>query len=249
MNRIYLILIFLVLCACTNETQKILVKSDFKHYIEKFNAQDTLNLHVDVVPNTQMIKNEDTWAFLEENIPFFECPDKEIEEVYYYRWWTFRKHIKKTPEGHVITEFMPNVPWAEKYNSIPCPAAHHFREGRWLHDPNIVKDYGQFWLRGGGNPYRYSFWISDSYLRYHMVHPNDSLLIDVLPDLITNYEEWEKRRAEPDGLFWQVDGQDGMEVAIGGLGKRPTINTYMYADAVAISWIAGIRDQGSGIRD
>lgn len=239
MNKTYL-LCLAALVSCQTETEQILVKSDFKHYIEKFNTQDTLNLHVDVVPDTRMIRNDETWAFLENNIPFFECPDKEIEEVYYYRWWTFRKHIKNTPDGYVITEFMPNVSWSEKYNTIPCPAAHHFREGRWLHDPNIIKDYGEFWLRGGGNPYRYSFWISDSYLRYHMVHPNDSLLRDVLPDLVKNYKEWEKRKMEPDGLFWQIDGADGMEVAIGGHGKRPTINTYMFADAQAISWIAGL---------
>lgn len=224
--------------ACQTPINEILNKDDFRYYIEKFNQQDTLDLHVDVVPDTRMIRNEDAWDFLKDNIPFFECPDKEIEEVYYYRWWTFRKHIKKTNDGYVISEFMPNVPWAEKYNTISCPAGHHFREGRWLHDPKIISDYGTFWLRGGGNPYRYSFWISDSYLRYHMVHPNDSLLIDVLPDLVANYNEWENRRLEPDGLFWQVDGQDGMEVAIGGHGKRPTINTYMFADALAISKIA-----------
>lgn len=243
-NVMFFVLSFLytVSSLSQNNVENILRKSDFKHYIEKFNEQDTINLHVDVVPNTKMINNEDSWDFLEENIPFFECPDTDIEEVYYYRWWTFRKHIKETPDGFVITEFMPKVSWAEKYNTIPCPAAHHFREGRWLHDPEIVKDYGQFWLSGGGNPYRYSFWISDSYLRYHMVHPNDSLLIDVLPDLIKNFKEWEKRKLEPDGLFWQIDGADGMEVAIGGHGKRPTINTYMFADASAISWIAGLSE-------
>jgi len=241
MKQLFLPIIVLCFISCQIQQGDILPKSDFKHYIEKFNVQDTLNLHVDVVPGTKMIRNEDTWAFLEENIPFFECPDKEIEEVYYYRWWTFRKHIKATPDGYVITEFMPNVPWAEKYNTIPCPAGHHFREGRWLHNPKIIQDYGLFWLRGGGNPYRYSFWISDSFLRYHMVHPNDSLLIDVLPDLIGNFKEWEKRRREPDGLFWQVDGADGMEVAIGGSGKRPTINTYMFADARAIAKIALIK--------
>ena len=232
--------------ACQGQINELLNKDDFQYYIEKFNQQDTLDLHVDVVPDTRMIRNEDAWGFLKDNIPFFECPDKEIEEVYYFRWWTFRKHIKKTNDGYVISEFMPNVPWAEKYNTISCPAGHHFREGRWLHDPRIISDYGKFWLRGGGNPYRYSFWISDSYLRYHMVHPNDSLLIDVLPDLVANYHEWENRRLEPDGLFWQVDGQDGMELAIGGHGKRPTINTYMFADALAISKIARIsRDKNS----
>lgn len=238
MKATVFILLVLSAISCQSEYNDFLSKSDFKHYIDLFNEQDTLNLHFNDIPGTNMIPNEDTWAFLEENIPFFECPDKDIEEIYYYRWWTFRKHIKQTPEGYVITEFMPNVSWAGKYNTIPCPAGHHFREGRWLHNPQIIKDYGLFWLRGGGNPYSYSFWISDSFLRYHMVHPNDSLLVAILPDLIENFSEWEKRRLDSSGLFWQYDSQDGMEVAIGGHGLRPTINTYMYADALAISQIA-----------
>jgi alpha-L-rhamnosidase len=220
----------------TNTT--ILDKAAFKHYADKFNEQDKQELHVDVVPGTKMIRNADAWPFMVANIPFFECPDKEIEEVYYYRWWTFRKHIKQTPEGYVITEFMPNVSWARKYNSISCPAMHHFREGRWLRNPDFIKDYGLFWLRQGGDPYVYSFPIAESFLQFQMVHPDKALLTDVLPDLVTNFHEWEKRRRSPDGLFWQNDGQDGMEVAIGGTGKRPTINSYMFADARAISIIA-----------
>ena len=43
--------------------------------------------------------------------------------------------------------------------------------------------------------------------------------VDLLPDLVANYEAWEQSRLEPDGLFWQIDDRDGMEVSIGG--KRP----------------------------
>ena len=58
---------------------------------------------------------------MEENVPRFECPDKELEEIYYFRWWTFRKHIKETPDGFVITEFLPKVSWSGKYNKISSP--------------------------------------------------------------------------------------------------------------------------------
>ncbi len=218
--------------------EHILVKSDFKHYLIKFNAQDTAELHFDVVPNTKMIRNSETWRFLEENIPFFECPDQEIEEVYYYRWWTFRKHIKQTPDGYVITEFMPVVGWSKKHNTISCAAQHHFMEGRWLHNPEFITDYGLFWLRGGGDPYVYSFPVSESFVQFNKVHPNDSLLTAILPDLVANFREWEKLRRDPDGSFWQYDGADGMEMAVGGTGIRPTINSYMFADAKAIATIA-----------
>ncbi|MDB4582014.1 hypothetical protein N9164_02560 [Draconibacterium sp.] len=240
--KIFLIVVLVLsFTGCEKQYDIFLTKNDFKHYIEKFNKQDQQELHVDVVPNTKMIRNSETWNFIEKNVPFFECPDKDIEEVYYYRWWTFRKHIKQTVEGYVITEFMPLVSWARKYNTIPCPAGHQFREGRWVKNQDIIKDYGLFWLRKGGDPYRYSFWISDSFLQFHYVHPNDSFLVGLLPDLINNFHEWERLRREPDGLFWQYAGHDGMECAIGGDGKRPTINTYMFAEARAIATIANIK--------
>ena len=79
------VFVLVFLFGCQNQNTSFLSKAEFKHYIDTFNIQDTLNLHFDVIPDTRMISNEDTWAFLKENIPFFECPDKEIEEVYYYR--------------------------------------------------------------------------------------------------------------------------------------------------------------------
>ena len=76
-----------------------------------------------------------------------------------------------------------------------------------------------------------------------MVLGDFSRAIDLLPDLVANYEAWEESRLEPDGLFWQIDDRDGMEVSIGGSGhrgqgKRATINSYMYGDALAIAAIA-----------
>jgi hypothetical protein len=64
------------------------------------------------------------------------------------------------------------------------------------------------------------------------------LTVDLFPDLVANYQEWEKTHQDPNGLFWQIDDRDGMEFSIGGSGYRPTINSYMYADAMALSDIA-----------
>ena len=102
-------------------------------YISAFNKVDD-ELFVQLIPN------KDAESFLEEQIPLFDCPDKELEEMYYFRWWTFRKHIKETEAGHIITEFLPDVPWSGPYNSINCPACFHIREGRWLKD-------SQQWLK------------------------------------------------------------------------------------------------------
>ena len=143
----------------------------------------------------------------------------------------------------MITEFLPKVPWSAKHNTISCPAGHHFYEGRWLHDPKYMNDYAVFWFRKGGSPRRYSFWAADAMLARYLVHHDKEFVTGLLDDLIRNYGEWEKSRLDPDGLFWQIDDRDGMEVSVGGKGhrgqgKRATINSYMYGDSLAIAAIA-----------
>ncbi len=209
----------------------------FEHYVDSFNAHDE-ELTVQHVPNAA------AWAFLKDNIPLLDCPDKDIEATYYFRWWTFRKHIKQTPDGFVITEFLPKVGWSGKHNTISCPAGHHLYEGRWLHDPKYLDDYSIFWFRKGGDPRRYSFWAADAMWARALVTGDDGLPRKLLPDLIANYGAWETHNRDDNGLFWQVDGRDGMEVSISGRlhpqaqGYRATINSYMYGDAMAIARIA-----------
>lgn len=209
----------------------ILNPDSFRHYIDTFGENDE-EIYIQYIPNDK------AWAFLKRNVPLLECPDEDIERTYYFRWWTYRKHIKQTPDGFVITEFLPKVSWSGRHNAICCPAGHHFYEGRWIHEPKFLDDYAVFWFRKGGSPRRYSFWAADAIYARHLVSPNKELITDLLDDLIKNYLEWEKSRLEPDGLFWQIDDRDGMEVSIGGSGKRATINSYMYGDAGAIARIA-----------
>ena len=71
-----------------------------------------------------------------EQIPLFACPDSAMEEMYYYRWWTFRKHIKETPLGYIITEFLKPVKHAAEYNALSCAFGHHVAEVR-RHEPAI----------------------------------------------------------------------------------------------------------------
>jgi hypothetical protein len=190
------------------------------------------------------IPNEEALSFLEKNVPRFHCPDTELERTYYFRWWTYRKHVRKTEEGFVVTEFLPEVPWARRHNTINCPAGHHFREGRWLHDRKILSDYARFYFGGGGKPRQYSFWAADSILRFCQVTGDHALGLELLDPLVENYRAWEKGRLCDDGLFWQIDDRDGMEASIGGTGKRPTINSYMCGDAKAIAILAGMADRG-----
>ena len=215
---------------------EVLQPERFKSYIERFNVDDR-EVYAQAFPNAQ------AWAFLAANMPLFECPDRELELTYYFRWWTFRKHLQQTPDGWVVTEFLPAVPWAGKYNTINCAAAHHIREGRWLQDQRFVRDYIGWWLHKGGRARSYSSWLADSVLAWSDVTGDYTPAKTWLPELLKNYESWERERYDAaSGLFWQNDNADG-EGSISGSGLRPTINSYMYGDALAIGRIADMCGQ------
>lgn len=100
----------------------------------------------------QSIPNKKSYEFLRNTMPVFECPDKNVERTYYFRWWTYRKHIKETSYGYIITEFLPEVSWSADYNAITCPGLFHFLEGRWMRNTEILSDYANFWLYHSGYP-------------------------------------------------------------------------------------------------
>ena len=126
---------------------EIVKRSKLKSYVDSFNKSDN-ELYKQHIPNNKALE------FLSENIPLIDIPNKEIEETYYFRWWTFRKHIKSTEDGFVITEFLPNVSWSKKHNTINCPAGHHIYEGRWLKESKYISEYIDFWLNKSGDGIR-----------------------------------------------------------------------------------------------
>jgi hypothetical protein len=212
----------------------VLKPDDYRHYIETFNADDE-EMYPQYVPNAR------AWEFLAANIPLLDCPDEALQTTYYFRWWTYRKHLKETPAGFVVTEFLPPVGWAGKFNTIDCAAGHHLYEGRWLADARFLDDYSRFWFRGGGEPRRYSFWAADAILARAEVTGDTALPLDLLPDLVRNYQAWEDGHRDANGLYWQIDDRDGMEVSLGGSGYRATINSYQYGDAQAIARLAELK--------
>lgn len=225
-----------LLCFGNDETLRI------SELIDRFNADDE-ELYSQYIPNSR------AKDFIIDEVPRFECPDKLLEDVYYFRWWTYRKHIRKTTDGFVITEFLPDVPWAGKHNMISCAAAMHIREGRWLKNAKYVSDYLRIWLSDDPaiNPRKYSFWAADSALELYKTRGCLDTLKAIYPKLKKNFSSWEKEHGiESSGLFWQSDNADGMECSISGRmskgarGIRATINSYMYGEADALSKIARI---------
>ena len=173
-------------------------------------------------------------------IPMLDISDKTIEQIYYFRWQTYCQQIKMTPEGYVVTEFLPDVSWAGKYNTINCPASHHFYEGRWMHERRVLEDYARFWFTDGADRRKYSFPAADAIVKACEIWGDYSLAISLFEDMKKNFAEWERSHGRDTGLYYQIDNYDGMEFSISGNGERPTINSYMYADARAIAKIAGM---------
>ena len=220
----------------------VLDRARFKHYVDHFNALEEVEDVVNLIPNAQ------SWDWMLDNVPFFDCPDARIEEIYYYRWWTFRKHIKETPAGVIITEFIVPVRHAGSYNSISCALGLHVAEARWLRDRRYLDEYVRFWFRGGpdGKPepkfHHYSSWLAAALYERWLVDGRRDVLLELFDELVADYRTWETEKLRPDGLFWQFDVRDGMEESISGSRKhknaRPTINSYMFANARALADIA-----------
>jgi len=217
----------------------VLKYSNFSHYVDYFNTMEEENI-------AQAIPNAQASEWLERNIPLFECPQKNFEEMYYYRWWTLRKHLKETPSGYAMTEFLVNRTYADKYNLIASAVGHHIYESRWLRDTTYMNEAIRTWYRGNeGAPMKkmmnFSSWNIDAIFNRYLVTGDKVYLLALVKDLEAEYTRWETTHRLKNGLYWQGDVQDGMEETISGGRKkqyaRPTIDSYMYGNAKALSVI------------
>lgn len=218
----------------------VLKYKDYSHYVDYFNGMEDENI-------AQAIPNAQASEWMKENIPLFDCPQKNFEEMFYYRWWTLRKHIKETPVGYGMTEFLVDRSYADKYNLIACAIGHHIYESRWLRDPKYLDGIIHTWYRGNeGKPMnkmmKFSSWNPDAVYNRYLVDLDKEFLTDMYNDLCDEYKRWEESHRLANGLYWQGDVQDGMEESISGGRKkqyaRPTINSYMYGNAMALSTVA-----------
>lgn len=220
-----------------NATSAFLRYENFARYANYFNNMEDENI-------VQAIPNVESSEWMEENIPLFECPQKNFEEMYYFRWWSLRKHIKETPVGYGMTEFLVNRTYADKYNLIACAIGHHIYESRWLRNQDYLNQIIHTWYRGNdGKPMnkmtKFSSWNADAVFNRYLVNGDRAFMFDMIPDLENEYKRWENTNRLKNGLYWQGDVQDGMEESVSGGRKkqyaRPTINSYMYANAKALS--------------
>ena len=237
-----------ILVAPASSATPVILKHELvARHVARFNAMED-------EPIVNLVANAGAARWLETNIPRFECPDAEVEEIYFSRWWALRKHLRRPPDGpgagaatgHVFTEFI------NRAEPVSSALGHHLMEGRWLRDSRYYDDYVRWWLRSnGGKPHarlhHYSQWLADALYQRYLVTHDRAFVVSLLDELVADYRQWEAEKQLPGGLFWQYDVRDAMEESISGSrtkkNVRPTINSYMFGNAQAIAAIARLANR------
>jgi hypothetical protein len=185
-------------------------------------------------------KSTDIYGFLKDNLPKFSCSDKALEEIYYFRAYTFAKHLKVNRYNQVIlTEWLDTESWQKETDgAISCPVGHHISELKWLKNgKQIARDYINFWVNDPEDLYYYNNWFIYAVYDYASQSGDMDFAYSIVDKLTAYFELFESRHKANCGIYKGVDNYDGMELSISGYGLRPTINSYVYASAYALSKI------------
>jgi F5/8 type C domain/Trehalase len=203
---------------------------------------------------TEYFQEDAQWYL--DNIPFFECSDKQIEQVYYYRWKLYKAHIRNVGDNsYVITEFINHVPWdREPFCTINAASMHHIYEGRWLKDNRYLDGYINNLFQDGGNDRRYSESIADAAYARYLVNADAAFVVKQLDSMKYKYNQWSDHWDSTKNLYYipampdateytiaSIDASGGKDGFDDGEAFRPTINSYMYGNAMAISHIAALK--------
>jgi hypothetical protein len=215
----------------------------------------TVNLikHQELFDSFDWWDNRD-WSWYEENIPFIETPDPELDATYYYRWELLTKHfVYGSPEtGYTLTEFIHRPFWSGAYGAISCPLGHQANEIRWMKNRRIIEDFARYWFETpGAEPRSYSNWYGDAMWSTYEVLGDRRLLEVVYPHMEAQVAGWTEERWDADHEMYRwVGAWDGMETNInsrltedgfgGAEGYRPTLNSYLFADMLAVAEAADL---------
>jgi F5/8 type C domain len=201
---------------------------------------------------THHFGNDAPW--FERNIPFFDCSDPQITQIYYYRWQLYKSHLKDLGgRGYIVTEFLDDVGWAKKpFQSLNDATAFHINEGRWLKDNRYMDDYINF-MYSGGNDRHFSEAIAAATYSRYLVNGDRAFAIKNLESMKQIYQLWTDHYDSSKGLYYieplldateytisSIDTSGGKDGFLHGDSFRPTINSFMFANAVAISKLAAL---------
>jgi len=189
---------------------------------------------------TAYVGNEMAFDWMQRNVPYFDCPDDAFREIYYFRHWMNRLHLKNNGTHFVVSEFIGRTPWADTNNVIVCPAGHQFSWLTWLDDPEYARSYMNYYLYAKeANPRQFREWLAENAYQTQRVHPSPDFARNVIGGLTNLFEKYRSAKVSSfHDLYGCNDWHDGFERQIGGSGVRVTINSYLYANARAIANLA-----------
>ncbi len=232
--------------------------------------QQVLAVGTDFLDHAKLLSKVEDSAWFEKNIPLIEVPSTQIQDVYYYRWQSYKEHLAYTgaQHGYLSTEFLHPASYGAPFGGIVAAAGHHIAEGRWLRDVRYGQDLVNYWLAGPGQlpkpaidhvnkdtydwAHEYSFWAASAVWKQYLITGDRDFATSHLDNLVKQYRGWDNHFNASLGLYWQVPVWDATEYTAasyespsgdayhGGDGYRPTINAYQYGDARAIAAIASL---------
>ncbi|KAF1357519.1 six-hairpin glycosidase [Lizonia empirigonia] len=202
----------------------------------------------------QYFGNDSPWY--RDRIPFFETSDKEITDVYYYRWNIFRAHQRDLgANGFISTEFLDDVGWqTNPWASLNDATGFHLLEGRWCRDRRFKEDYATFMLSSNSNTRQFSESMAASIYKGFLVDGVASDAIARLDAMTAVYDAWQDAFDTSKGLYYveplrdateytisSIDATNGVDGFTGGNSFRPSINAYQYDNARSIAKLAELK--------
>ena len=204
--------------------------------------------------------------WFQRNIPFIEIDDSEIQTIYYYRWKLFRSHIREIgSQGVTVLEFLDNVPWARQpYTDLNDSASFHIMEGRWLRNSAIIDSLIDHLYTGGANDRHFSESIAAATESSIRVTGDATPALRHLDTMQHIFNLWDDHFDRSRNLYWIEPLLDATEYTIssidasgagfsdypssdesrngftGGYAYRPSINSYQFANAMAIARLASL---------
>lgn len=210
---------------------------------------------------TNYFGNDAPWYT--DRIPLFETSLSPLQEVYYYRWSLFRAHQRDLGSlGFISTEFINDVSWqASPWGILTNAANYQLREGRWCRDRRFKNDYADVLYNVNPEPYQFSEVIADGVWQGYLVDGVESTVVKHLGRMREVYEGWNATLGfggfdDSKGMYYiqplddateytiaSIDASGGYDGFTGGEAFRPSINSYQYANALAIASIAELEGQ------
>ncbi|HXY19071.1 MAG TPA: discoidin domain-containing protein, partial [Gemmatimonadales bacterium] len=157
--------------------------------------------------------------------------------------------------------FLDRPFWSGAYGSISCPLGHQLYEVRWLRDRRYAQDFARYWFETpGAAPRSYSNWYGDAVWAAYLVQGDSTFVRRMLPHLVAQVAGWDRERWDPahrmyrwagmhDGMEYNIDSRQTAAPFDGADGYRPTLNSYLYADEMAVARASALLGDGAAARD